>query len=134
MTRIQGIEKVQQTIGSWNPSDLAVITRLELVSSEKLSNTKMRINALFQPRTDAWPNFEEEVFEVVIDFDGVGNLTLKEFGGGFVQIMGFDINFVGDRGMEGINFRIEDYEDDRIRFDCSGITIQSATRVPLEGS
>ena len=118
---IKGIEKVEEVMGYWSPRSLAIIKNLELKSD------RLVIDALFQATAKSWPDFSKEMFRVVIVFDGVGNLQMKGFGGGPVQIMGFDIHFVGDRGLEGINYEIEDYEDNRISFFCRGISIQSAT-------
>ena len=125
MASIKGIEKIKSVIGNWNPRDLAIIEGIELKSDVGMTVSALEIRALFQPRTDSWPNFDKEMYRVVIVFDGVRGLRLKDFGGGAVQIMGFDIHFVGDRGLESISYEIEDYEDDRIRFSCGGIEILS---------
>ena len=60
---------------------------------------------------------------VTLLFDGVQGLKLKAFGSSRVQIMGFDIRWVGGQGWDGINFEVEDYEDGRIHFFCSGARI-----------
>jgi hypothetical protein len=106
---------------------LALIESLELKSAGELTGSTLTIEALFQPRVDSWPNFDEKMFRVTIAFDDVSNFSLKDFGGGPVQIMGFDILFVGDRGFEGINYEVEDYEDGRIHFFCGGVNVLSVT-------
>jgi hypothetical protein len=125
MATIEGVERVEQVVGRWFPSDLAIIEGLELKSDPNAGVSILVIQALFQRRADHWPDFNKEMFRVIIAFEDLGGLHLKDFGGA-VQIMGFDIHFVGDRGLEGINYEIEDYEDGRIRFHCRRIRIQSA--------
>jgi hypothetical protein len=127
MNTIKGTELAEQWIGKWSPRDLAIIERVELSSDPELSCSSLILVALFQRRTNSWPNFEEKMFRVTICFDAVGSLRLKDFGGGPVQIMGFDIHFVGDRRMEGVNYEVEDYEDDRIHFVCRGVSVLSVT-------
>ncbi len=41
------------------------------------------------------------------------------------QIVGFAITDISDRGMEDLNFFIEDYEADMIQFYCKDIVIES---------
>ena len=125
MNTIKGIEQAGEVIGEWSPSDLATIESVELRPDSDRCGSSLAIGALFQPRRNSWPNFEKKMFRVTLFFDGVKDLRLKDFGGGPVQIMGFDIRFVGDRGMEGISYEVEDYEDGRIHFVCRAISILS---------
>jgi len=127
LTNIEGIEKVKRVMGRWHPSDLAVIEDFELKDNPGVSTTLV-LKALFQLRSKSWPDFDKEMVRVTMVFEGVSDLHLNGLGGRGTQIMGFDIHFVGDRGWERIKYEIEDYEDDRIRFNCGGISIQSAER------
>jgi hypothetical protein len=54
----------------------------------------------------------------VIEFAGVRDLRISELGGGPRQIMGFSIEDIRDRGLEGIAFDVEDYENGVIAFQC----------------
>jgi len=45
-----------------------------------------------------------------------------------------NISFVVDRGMEGVNYEIEDYEIDQISFTYQSINIQLATVSVEQGS
>jgi hypothetical protein len=58
-------------------------------------------------------------------FVGVRQFQLKEFGGLPTQIVGFDIVDVSDRGLENIEFSVEDYEHGRIGFVCKEIEVKS---------
>ena len=125
--KIEGIDKAEQVIGRWEPSDLCLIESIKLLSEPDCCDSNLEVIALFQKRADSWPNFDKEMFRVVISFTDVSNLSLKEFGSGGVQIMGFDIRYIGDRGLEGINYEIDDYEDNRICFNCRSINIHSVS-------
>lgn len=127
MNTIKGTEQAQEVIGKWSPRDLATIESVKLMSDSERCGSSLVIEALFQPRTNSWPNFAEKMFRVTLSFDAVRGLRLKDFGGGPVQVLGFEIHFVGDRGMEGISYEVEDYEDDRIHFVCRAISILSVT-------
>lgn len=123
--KIKGIEKIELMMGEWNPCALAIIETFELKKTFDSLSVDMVMNAIFQPRSASWPDFNKEMFRIKIIFNSVNGLCLKDFGGGVNQIMGFDIRYIGDRGWERVNFEIEDYEDDRIRFNCKGIEIKS---------
>jgi hypothetical protein len=59
---------------------------------------------------------------------GVQELYLKDFGGPPTQVVGFDIADILDRGWEDIQFRVEDYEHDRMRLLCKDIEVKSVER------
>ena len=122
---IEGTSKAQAIMGRWAPNELAFIQRLDLgpgLSSD--ASAALRIVALFQRHGVAgWPSVDEPMYRVTLLFDGVQGLVLKDFGSADVQIMGFDIRSLADRGWEGLSFEIEDYEDDRIRFYCDRVQI-----------
>ncbi len=112
-------------MGRWAPNELAFIERLEfgpgLNSDESAS---LLIVGLFQGRdVVGWPAIDEPMYRVTLLFDGVQGLALKEFGSAHVQIMGFDVRSISDRGWDGINFEVEDYEDGRIRLSCGRVQI-----------
>lgn len=59
---------------------------------------------------------------------------VREFHCGFagrpVQVMGFDVESLRGRQMEGINWRVFDYEDDRIGFLCRELEVVSVGPLP----
>lgn len=114
-------------MGGWSPDNLAVIEYLELKKGPNGDDMNLLIEALFQNRTGSWPDFDKPMYRVEILFGDVSGLSLKDFGGGCIQIMGFDITSVENRGMEEVNFQISDYEDSRIKFNSSTVYIKSAT-------
>ena len=133
MRKIDNVELVENMIEGWTPSDLVLINNFEMVSEECTTNSSLIITALFQKRAGTWPNFSENMFKVAIEYSNVVGLSLKGFGGGVTQIMGFDILSISDRGLEGMNYEIIDYEDNRISFNCESIKVISVSLIaPLE--
>lgn len=130
-TEVQNAALAESIMGRWSPSDLAFVERIEL-GMESNSGSKMRIVGLFQIRRDpAWPVLEEPMHRVTIEFNGVSGLRLQGFGGGYAQVMGFDIHSIADRGWDGIAFEVEDYEDGKIKFYCGSVKVvevESAAR------
>ena len=115
-SEIPGTEKVIRTMGRWAPGDLAYIERVDF----NTEGGQLTIVGLWQPRTaQGWPDIDAGMRRVTLRFDGVRGLHLKGFGTGCVQIMGFDIRAISDRGWENVSFEVEDYEEGRIGFICS---------------
>jgi hypothetical protein len=120
---VQGLQKVEAAIGSWSPNDLAYVERLDYRSQLGEAAT-LDMTALFQKRgTCGWPDLDRKLFRVWMRFDGVQGLTLKGFSGGAMQVAGFDIHSMGDRGWETGNFEVEDYENGVIGFICSAVEV-----------
>ena len=125
MADIAGTEKVLSALGRWSPSDLAFVEGLEL-RLEQVSS-RLEIFALFQSRIGrrSWPSFDEPFHPVRLSFGGVQNLRLEGFGGGLVQVLGFEISSVRDRGWEGIELEVADYEEGKFSFLCASAEVLS---------
>lgn len=111
----------------WKPSDIAFIKEL------RWSNNNLRIvfYGQFRDPVTIWPDRSKDFFEVVITFKNVINLRLDFNASGLHQISGFDILDISSDGLEQINFKIEDYEDDSISFYCEEIEVNELTN-PIE--
>lgn len=119
---VQGTEKVRLALGRWAPSDLAYVERLEFHGDSDGSG--LTIVGLFQRRDSApWPDMNGAMRRVTLRFEGVNALHIKGFGGGYTQVMGFDIRSISERGWEDADFEVEDYEDGRIGFTCSLVEV-----------
>jgi len=118
---IQGAHLVAKLIGRWNPCDLAYVENFEYDALK----ARLTIRTLFQSRDgrSSWPDPDGPLHRVVLCFDGVSGLRLRDLGSGLVQIVGFEIVSLADRGWESLRFEVEDYEDGRIGFQCSDITV-----------
>ncbi len=123
MSEVIGVDAVEAMLGRWSPSDLAYVEGLRLYLKE--STSALEISALFQRRVreKGWPSPDGMVYPVSLAFSGVRNLSLEDFGGGRVQIMGFDISSVADRGWENVNFEVSDYEDGKLFFYCVSVRV-----------
>lgn len=119
MKIIKKIEKVTSVFPAWKPSDVAFIKALEW------SNNNLVIIFYCQLRSDfnEWPDMSKDFFEVKINFSKVSSLKLDFSSAGLHQVSGFDILDASDKGLEKINFQIEDYENDSIYFFCEEVEI-----------
>ncbi|MCE2570710.1 hypothetical protein [Motilimonas eburnea] len=129
MNEIKGLDKIEAiTNQAWTPGDLAIVEAMNLTTNPSNFRADLAMQALCQPRGKVWPDYNSKMVRCLILFSGVGSLNLYQFSGD-TQIMGFDIDYRGDDGLENINFEIFDYEDDRISFTCDEIEILSAESV-----
>jgi len=123
---IEGISIAETVMGRWAPSALVSIERLEFGASPE-AGPSIKLVALFQTRNRySWPEFDKPMHRITMVFDNVRGLRLDDFEGNGVQVMGFDIHSIGDRGWEDLNFEVEDYEDGRIHFFCGRVRIIEA--------
>ncbi|HVM76524.1 MAG TPA: hypothetical protein VMT75_12825 [Candidatus Saccharimonadales bacterium] len=128
MKEIANIELVLRTLGRWNPGDLAFVESICYESGSDQWGSKLLIVALFQKRDIAkggWPSSSAPCARVSIEFRDVSNFHVAGLSRTPKQIMGFDIEDVSERGMEGISFIVEDYEAGQIGFTCREIQIMS---------
>jgi len=133
MRTIKGMELVESVMGRWNPSDLVRIVDFQYVFDRIDLTWNVNIEAEFQKRdpTSSWPSPNDPVFFIKMCFVKVRSLHVdirnSMFGdqNGDFQVVGFNITDISDRGMEDLNFFIEDYESDMIQFYCKDIVIES---------
>ncbi|MEZ4372666.1 MAG: hypothetical protein R3B07_17720 [Polyangiaceae bacterium] len=119
-----GVDAVIRVLGKWSARDLAYVEQFGFEGTE--DGGCVRIVALFQPRSeDHWPDPAKPMRRVVLRFTDIDQLRLSDFGGNWVQVMGFDIVPVADRGWESARFAVEDYEDQRISFYCRTAAVES---------
>jgi hypothetical protein len=118
------IENIGMISGEWNPSDIAFIKGLEL------SVNNLKIDCLSQSRknTGSWPDVSKPFIEAVLLFSSISNLKIDFKGKSIQQVTGFDIIDISKDGWEGINFQIEEYENNSIGFNCKKISIVSVLK------
>lgn len=124
---MKNINVIKNTIGDWQVSDIAFIKAVSVLPSSDYRNFSLEITFLSQGRKTAssWPDTKSFFDEISIVFSDVSNLKLNFEGTSIPQIAGFDIVDVSNQGWEGINFQIEDYENDRISFNCRDVEAKS---------
>ncbi|MDR0230376.1 MAG: hypothetical protein LBI72_15140 [Flavobacteriaceae bacterium] len=113
------IDKVSISNDKWQPSDIAFIKELMWADN----NLRIVFYGQFRDAVAIWPDRSKDFFEIVITFKNVTNLRLDFNNLGLHQVSGFDILDISSDGLECINFRIEDYEDDTISFYCEDIEV-----------
>lgn len=121
MKSIIHLEKIINIYKDWKPSDVAFLKKLQWSDKNLIIVfcCQLRINSSF------WPNLTQPFFDVNILFKNVLNFKLDFKEMGLQQITGFDIVDISDDGLERINFKIEDYENDIIYFLCESIEVES---------
>lgn len=129
MAKIENTDIIKKIIGRWHPGDLALIKNIKYLSQNEESDSEIIIDALFQKKERAhssWPSNQQPWYSVSIQFVGIKNFKIKGIGSSPKQVMGFDIIDITDKGWEGSNFQIEDYEDGVIEFYSKKVRILSA--------
>jgi hypothetical protein len=126
---MKNIALVADVYGAWNPGDVAFIAELRWTGND---GSSLELVTFAQPRArtgTGWPNRSAPWYKVVLNFGNVGGFSLREFGPGPRQVMGFSIERVGERGLERLNYRVEDYENGAIEFYSETAEIVSVERV-----
>jgi hypothetical protein len=118
MNSIKGIEKIIAIYPTWKISDSVFIKSIEWAND----NLIIILYSQFRNRV-SWPDMNAEFLEVRIGFKDVSDFRVAFTGSGLQQVSGLDIIDVSENGLEGINFEIEDYENDVIKFACKEIEI-----------
>jgi hypothetical protein len=121
----------------WRAEELAFILELAYCANVGFDNDEGRgshviMRALAQPKDRnavSWPRLDGEWFELELQFLGVRDLRIEQFGPGALQLNGFLIEDYSGRGWDGINFKVEDYEDNRLSLYCNRVIVKS--RMPL---
>lgn len=117
MQNIRNIENITRIYPHWQPNHVAFLKNVQWTTGS------LTITACCQPRSHAhlWPDTSADFLEISLCFQDVLNLQLKIDTVGLQQITGFDIQDPSSEGLEGINFKIEDYEEGSISFYCKSI-------------
>jgi hypothetical protein len=124
MAEIPGEKTVVDVVGRWNPSDIAFVNILTLDVTDD-GAAHLQLTARLQPRYKhlSWPSNDREWFIIKLEFSAVRDFCVRGMGPGALQVMGFEIEDVAGRGLEGVRYRIGDYEDDKISFFCTDVEI-----------
>lgn len=124
---ITGVESVRTAVGRWCPEDVALIEQVVVTRGREGSPATVRLTTLMQRRDTArggWPAHGGPFQRVELTFNGVQELRLQYTSG---QVMGFSIEELSDAQMEGMRYRIGDYEDDLLFFPCSEVSMSACS-------
>lgn len=127
MLDIKNIELILKDFPDFNFRDLQYITSFDYYSNNKYGlfydyddTFSITIGFLLVPK-----QIEGEAYKVGICFNDVVDVTFK----GISQLIGFNIQDISEKGLEGIRYLIEDYENDGINFYCQSIQIISLDKL-----
>lgn len=129
---IDGVDKVIEILGRWNPGDLAFICTINWDEQGTDGYSQLNLTTIFQKSIDGlheWPSNESPWYRVDICFLGVSKLLIQDLGPGCFQVMGFDIVNIAKSSWEGKSFQIIDYEDEKISFYCESIRIKNVVQI-----
>ena len=129
--QLKNSQLVDELVGRWTPSDLARITSLSMTFSEEPLESEVVVQGVLQPRASelVWPNPERPQFLVVFRFIGVSDVCLSHLGPTPTQVLGFYIDDLSSNGLESVRYRVGDYEDGKIHWNCRAVEILSASRI-----
>ena len=106
MATIKGIDKLTSRFPNVKLRDFRLIKILKFSLTEEGSQIECLIS-----------NEEEGGnLEILLRFYDVSGIKIIDLQGKDSFIQGFDIKDIRDRGWEGINWQVIDYEDDRINW------------------
>ena len=128
MKHINNTALATQVIGRWDTADVAFVQSLRCTAQQSETIPNLFVEFLASRRDlakNGWPDGSLPIYKIEIAFHNAQRLTLRDFGTRPTQIAGFDISDVSDRGLGDVNFYVEDYENGRISFECSGVEILS---------
>jgi len=120
------VESLVNVVGRWQPADVAFIRSLYYQAQQTGNPAELHLECILERRDTAkqgWPSEGNRRFKAGLRFTGVTDLSIKEFGDGETQIMGFDILDLSDRGWEAAKYEVQDYERGRIHFLCADIEV-----------
>lgn len=123
MTSIKNIEKIIALDPTWAISDFVFIKSLEWTND----NLIIRLYSQSRNKGVNWPDIDRDFLAIDIEFRNVSDFRASFTGFGLQQVSGFDIIDISKNGLEGINFEVEDYENDVIKFGCKAIEILSVS-------
>ena len=123
---MRNVESLVNVVGRWQPADVAYIRSLYYQAQQTGNPAELQLECILERRDTAkqgWPSQSNRRFKADFRFTGVTDLSIKEFGCGDTQIMGFDVVDLSERGWEGVRYEVQDYENGRIHFLCANIEV-----------
>ncbi len=123
---MRNVESLVRLVGRWEPADVAFIRSLYYQAQQTESPAELHLECIVERRdtaTHGWPSETNPRFKANLRFTGVTDLSIKGFGDGDTQIMGFDVVDLSDRGWEQVKYEVQDYENTRIHFLCAGFEV-----------
>ncbi len=127
---IAGKEILAGCFAGWHPSYIAYIRELHYSCvPEEGAGATLELLCFAQPRDPQtlWPRADRPFWEVRIRFDGVRSFQLNTQTAGDIQVIGFSLEDVSDRQLEGIGVEVSDYEDQVVSFVARSALVLSCS-------
>lgn len=134
---IPGAARVVDLIGRWRTSDIAFVHSVVFRVHEQLELTNELVLGLIacrrESRHSSWPTADVPWFLLQLRCVAVRDLVLRINGTGLVQVMGFSIVDVTDRGWEAVHYQVFDDESGQLSFLCDSLEITDVRPCAGEG-
>ncbi len=127
MKSICGYEEAVGVIGEFDFDEFRLIEKMSFQVVEGPDRPVQELE--LQMRTER----RDPAARIRLRFIGVHKLRIEDWPPGEVSLGSFEILDIRDRQLEGLNWQIQDYEQDAISFFCRNVEIVSASPVH-EGS
>ena len=121
--KIPGQDKIEAVIGRTGYTAFSKVSALTFWEDSELAEPGYSVTLALESDRPG------ENYRIRMRFSGVKDLTLKDFGGWPTQITGFDIIDISERQLEGIWFKVTDYENGVIRFFCGAAEVEQVERI-----
>lgn len=120
--KLRGEDAVVAAVGRWHPGDVVLIEEATYVAETlgEPDGARARLVVLVQSREShrsRWPDWGDNMTRLSLHFECVREFSLKSVGG-TLQVAGFDIVDEADSQLDGIRYRVIDYEEGVIGLVC----------------
>lgn len=113
----------ERLLGAFCFSEFRVVRQLNFYDWDGCDSVTPSVQLVMETE-DRKPNYR-----ITLIFTGVTDLKINEFGGGPTRVTGFDILDISDRGLEGANWEIEDFENGVLGFRASTAEVTAAVNI-----
>lgn len=119
---IYGMEKIFNINPQFSWNDVKYIEKLDYyIELDEYAEQVSNLEILFYIKLP-----KEEIHKLLVKFNAINNLNIKNIGGKYNQIMGFEIVDQLTAGWEyEQRYVVRDYENETIEFYCKSIEIVS---------
>ena len=121
MNKVTGCKEISAQLGEFTFREFSLLKNFCFYSEKDNNKNVLEVELQTEERD---PNFE-----IKLQFSGVTNLKINEFGNDVTRIIGFDIQDVKNNQWEGIAWEVLDYEEDRLHFYAKTARIISCDKL-----
>lgn len=123
MIPIKNIEKITELYSDWKPTQAAFVKSIEWSPGQLIICFYYRVGNA----SVGWTDSLQELYELTFLFRNLSEVHINLGSNQFIQITGFDIFDIADRGLEKLNYQVADYEAGKLDFCCEEIEVVHVT-------